>query len=144
MTSEQTIQRICRLTREKRAKCQTAENTTWPFLVGGFNPFEKLCSSMGSSPQGSGWKITNVWNQNQICLFETPSHLVVGEMVKWNHLVDVLLVFLLISPSQAKWPPMRFPSRIQTPWLRGGWKRVPKTTKKTAEKCGETMQDTKL
>ena len=34
-------------------------------LVGGWtNPFEKYYRQIGSSPQGSGWKWTNIWNHH--------------------------------------------------------------------------------
>ena len=83
----------------KLAKCQTVLVVVEPPIC------NMLVKWDHSSPQGSGRNMVKVNNV-------------------WNHRL-VVLVVLLISPCQAKWPPMRFPSRIQTPWLRG-----------TAEKCG--------
>ena len=46
----------------------TISNQTVEWLVGGFNPFEKNISQIGSCPQ-VGVKITNIWNHHPDDIF---------------------------------------------------------------------------
>ncbi len=61
---------------------------TFKFIIlelgGGWtNPFEKYARQIGSFPQGSGWKLKNIWNHHLVVFFLKPKTDILASLFLW-------------------------------------------------------------